>query len=72
MDLSFLLSILVTLVVAGLVFYLLFWFIGYVGLPAPFDKVARVVLALFAVIFLLSLLIGGAGMHPWLGNWPHR
>ena len=57
------LSLLVTLVIAGLIAYLLWWFIGYVGLPAPFDKVARVIVALVVLIFLINLLlsIGGSG-----------
>lgn len=53
-----LLSLLVTIVLAGLVFYLLYWLIGVIGLPEPFSKVAIVVLALAAVIFLIGLLTG--------------
>jgi hypothetical protein len=60
---SALLSWLVYLVVAGLVFWLLWWFIGYIGLPEPFNKVARVIIALFAVVFLINLLLGIGG-HP--------
>lgn len=56
-----LLSLLVTLVVVGLICYLLWWFIGYIGLPAPFDKVARVLVALVALIFLINLLLGISG-----------
>ena len=58
---SGLLSILVTIVVVGLVCYLLWWLIGYIGLPEPFDKVARVIVALVAVIFLLNLVLGLTG-----------
>ncbi len=53
-----LLSLLVTLVIVGLIFYLLYWFIGMVGLPEPFGKVATVILALAAVIFLIGILTG--------------
>jgi hypothetical protein len=60
-------ELLITLVIAGLVFYLLFWFIGYIGLPAPFDKVARVIIALIALVFLLNLLSGFGG-HEFF-NW---
>ena len=51
------------LVVVGLVCWLLWWFIGYVGLPEPFNKVARVIIALVVVIFLISILLnlGGNG-----------
>ena len=60
---SALLTLLITLVIGGLVFYLVWWFLGYVGLPAPFDKVARVIVGLAALIFLISLLLGLTG-HP--------
>lgn len=68
MSMSFLLSLFVTIVIAGLVFWLLWWFIDFVGLPEPFNKVARVLIGLFAIIFVLSLLIAGPS-HPILGNW---
>ena len=57
-----LLSLLVTIVVAGLIFYLLFYLIGVIALPEPFAKVAIVILALAAVIFLISLLTGQVPM----------
>jgi hypothetical protein len=58
-----LLSLLITLVIAGLIFYLIWWFIGYIGLPEPFNKVARVLVALVALIFLINLLLGLTGTH---------
>ena len=62
-----LLSILVYLVIGGLVFYLLWWFIGYIGLPEPFNKVARVIIGLAALIFLINLLLGltGTPLFRW-------
>ena len=56
-----LLSLLVTLIIVGLICYLLWWFVGYIGLPAPFDKVARVIVALIALIFLLNVLLSMMG-----------
>lgn len=55
-----LVGLLITLVIA----YLIWWFIGYVGLPAPFDKVARVIVALVVLIFLIDLLLrlNGGGL----------
>lgn len=55
-----LIDILVYLVIWGLVLYVLWWAIGALGLPEPFNKVARVVLVLVTVIVLLNLLIGFA------------
>ena len=53
-----LISLLVTLVIVGLIFWLLFWFIGMVGLPEPFNKVATVLIALVALIYLIGILTG--------------
>lgn len=62
-----LLTLLVYLVIGGLVFYLIWWFIGFVGLPEPFNKVARVVVGLAALIFLINLLLGlvGTPLFRW-------
>ncbi len=55
---SGILSLLVTLVIAGLIFWLVWWFIDYVGVPEPFNKVIRVIIGLAALIFLINLLMG--------------
>ncbi len=59
-----LISLLVTLVILGLIFYAIWWFLGYIGLPAPFDKVARVIVALVALIVVIDILlsINGGGL----------
>lgn len=51
-------------VVGGLVFWLLYWLIGYVGLPEPFHKVAKVILAVLAVVFLIGLLVSLVSGRP--------
>ena len=53
----------VYLIVAGLIFYLTWWLIGYIGLPAPFDKVARAIIAIFAVLVIIGVLLSLIG-HP--------
>lgn len=58
---SSLLSILVTIVIVGLILWLIWWLISYIGLPQPFDKVARVLVALVAVIMIINLLLGFVG-----------
>ena len=60
-DGSGLLSLLVTLVIVGLILWLCWWFISYIGLPEPFNKVARVLIALVALVFLINLLLGFLG-----------
>jgi hypothetical protein len=67
---SGLIGLLVYFIVAGLIFWLLWWLISYVGLPEPFNKVARVVLAVVAVIFIINLLLSVSG-HQFV-NWNGR
>ncbi len=55
------------IVAIGLIFWLLTWLISYVGLPEPFAKIARIILAVAAVIFLINVILGLAG-HPMI-NW---
>ncbi len=64
---SLMLSILIQLVIAGVIFWLIWWFIGYVGLPEPFNKVARVLIGLVALIYLINILlsIGGTPLIRW-------
>jgi uncharacterized membrane protein YwzB len=54
-----LIGLLVTVIVLGIVFYIVWWFLGRMGLPEPFGKVAEAILALICVIILLGLLFGG-------------
>lgn len=60
---SGLLSLLITLIVVGLVFWLIWWFLDYIGLPEPFNKVAKVILGLVALVFLINVLLSMIG-HP--------
>jgi len=57
-----LIGLLVTVVILGVVFYVLWWLVGVIGLPEPFNKVAMVLIALIAVVILLSLLFGGINL----------
>ena len=63
MDISLqgLLGLIVWVAIIGGVFYLLWWLIGFIGLPEPFGKVLRVIVAIVAVIFLVQVLLGLAG-----------
>lgn len=55
------LSFVLTIVIVGLVFWLLLWLIDFVGLPEPFNKVAKVVLAVVGVLILVNFLLGLTG-----------
>lgn len=66
-SLEGIIAFVIWIVVVGLILYVLWWLIGYAGLPAPFDKVARVLLALVGCILLIYLLLGMLGPMPRLG-----
>ncbi len=55
------------IIVFGLIFWLLHWLISYVGIPEPFAKVARVILAVAAVIILINclLMLAGRPLFRW-------
>lgn len=61
MSMSGLLEFVIYLVIVGLIFWCIWWFLGYVGVPEPFNKVIRVVLGLFALIIVVNLLLGLVG-----------
>lgn len=61
MDAGSLFHILISLIVIGMVCWLIWWLIGYIGLPEPFNKIARVIVAVVAVLFLINLVLGLGG-----------
>lgn len=71
MDIGGVVYLLVELVIVGLIFWLAWWFLGYCGIPEPFNKVIRVIIGLVALVFLIYILmeflgaVGGAvPFHP--------
>ncbi len=54
-------TVIITLIVAGVIFWLLWWLIGYCGIPEPFNKVARVILAVLAVLVVIGVLLQFVG-----------
>ena len=56
--------VVITLIIVGLIFGLCWWLVGYCGLPAPFDKAARVILAVLAVLVVIGLLLSLVGGQP--------
>ena len=60
-SLSGAVAVIITLLVAGLIFWLLWWLIGYCGIPEPFNKVARVVIAILAVLVVIGVLLQFVG-----------
>jgi uncharacterized membrane protein len=63
-SLTALVSLVLYLIVGGLVFWLIWWLIGYCGIPEPFNKVARVIVAVVAVLFIIGVLLSLVGGQP--------
>lgn len=59
-----LVNIVVYLIVIGLIFWLLWWLINYVGLPEPFRKIANVIMAILAVLAIIGVLLSVVGGAP--------
>lgn len=60
-----LVGLLITVAVFALVAYLIFWIIGYLGVPEPIRKVVVVVMVLIAVIWILTNFLPAGGVHVW-------
>lgn len=60
-SLGSLVSVVLYLIVGGLIVWLLLWLISYCGLPQPFDKIARIVVVVFAVLIIISVLLSLTG-----------
>lgn len=54
-----LVSLLIAVVVLGLLFYV----VGLLPLPAPFKTIAKVIVIVIAIIYLLGLLGYGPGVN---------
>jgi hypothetical protein len=62
---SALVTLLITLVILGLVVWVVFWGLGQIGVPEPFNKIIRAIIIIVVVVYLVSVLMGFAG-HPLL------
>ena len=58
-----LISLLVTILVVGLIIWLILYVIDLIPLPAPFHQVARIIVIVIAVIWLIKLLLGVTGVN---------
>ncbi len=53
-----LIAILLSLVIWGLIFYVLWWGLGQMAIPEPFNKVITVILILAVIVIVIGLLMG--------------
>jgi len=61
-------ALLISLVIWGLIFWLLWWGLSKVGLPEPFNKVATILLVLATIVVIIGLLMGSIQPFPVLGG----
>jgi len=66
MDINTLIHAIIWLAVVGLIFYVLWWALGKIGLPEPFNKVATVLLVVVGALVLIYFLLGLIGSPPTL------
>lgn len=59
-------AILISLIIYGLIFWILWWGLGQIALPEPFAKVATVVLVIAAIVVIIGLLTGYVPTLPFL------
>lgn len=57
-------STIVYLIIAGLIFWLLWWLVNYCAPPEPFRKIANVVLAVIAVVVCIGILLSLVSPTP--------
>jgi VIT1/CCC1 family predicted Fe2+/Mn2+ transporter len=62
------LGLIITLILMGLLFYLVMWFVGWVGVPEPFNKVIKVVIGIVVLIYLFGIITGHMPA-PNYGRW---
>ena len=59
-----LVGLVIYLLVIGLIVWLLIFLVDYVPVPAPFNRVAKIVIMVVAVIIVIYLLLGLLGHAP--------
>ena len=58
-------SLIFSIIIVGIILGLLLWLVDYIGIiPAPIAKVIKILIVVFAVLWLISVLlpfVGGTG-----------
>jgi hypothetical protein len=63
MSIAALIQLLLTLLVLGIIVWLVFWVLGQFGIPEPLAKIIRVVAVVIAVLIIIALLMNVAGVN---------
>lgn len=61
-----LISLLLSLVIWGIIFYVLWWGLSKVTLPEPFSNIITVVLVIASIIVVIGLLTGSIAPFHFL------
>ncbi len=64
-------ALLLSLVIWGLIFYILYWGKAQMALGEPWDKVITVILVLAAVVIIIGLLMGNIAPFGFLTGALH-
>ncbi len=56
-SISVAVNVILYILVAGVIFGLLWWLVQYVNPPEPFKKLANVILAVLAVLVIIGILL---------------
>ena len=62
------LIILLSLVIWGLIFWLLWWGLEKIAVPEPFNKVAVVVLVIGSIVVVIGVLMGSIPPFSFLNS----
>lgn len=57
-------TVVLYLIVAGLIFWLLWFLVNYINPPEPFKRIANVVLVVLAVLVCIGILLSLVGGTP--------
>lgn len=56
-TLSTLFSVVIWLLIAGVIYWLVTWLIAQIGVPEPFNKIIRIIIALIVFVIALNALL---------------
>ena len=63
---SAVIDLIITLVIVGLVYFIVDWALKKIALPEPFGKIAMVLMVLLAAVFLINALLGLTSTGPFI------
>lgn len=58
------LTVLFSLIIWALIFYVIWWGLGQIALPEPFNKIITVILVVAVIYVLIGTLTGSVALLP--------